>query len=208
MFKLDLENSEEPEIKLPTTSGSSKKQEFQKNVYFCILEYTKTFNCLDHNKLWKILQEMGIPDHLTCLLKNSYAVQESIVRTGHETADWLHIRKGVCQGSVLSLCLSKLYPENIHKNASLDEAQIRIKIAGENINNLKYANDTTLRASLMAQMVKRLPTMRETWVQSLGWEDLLEKEMATHSSILARRIPGMNEPVRLQSMGSQRVGQD
>ena len=131
MFKLDLEKSQEPEIKLPTPAGSSKKQEFQKNIYFCFLDYTITFNCMDHNKLWKILQEMGIPDHLTCLLKNVYAVQESIVRIGHETTDWMQIGKGVCQGSVFSLCLFKLYPENIHQSASLDEAQIESRLLGE-----------------------------------------------------------------------------
>ena len=103
MFKLDLEKTEEPEIKLPTSVGSLKKQEsFIKNIYFCFIDYTKAFNCVDHNKLWKILQEMEIPDHLTCLLRNLYAVQEATVGTGHGTTDWLQIGKGVRQGYIVS----------------------------------------------------------------------------------------------------------
>ena len=108
MFKLVLEKVEEPEIKLPTTTGSSKKaREFQ-NIYFCFTHYAKAFDCLDHNKLWKILKEMGIPDHLTCLLRNLYAGQEAIVRTGHRTTDWFQIGKGVRQGCILSPCLFNL----------------------------------------------------------------------------------------------------
>ena len=96
MFKLDLEKAEEPEIKLPTSTGSSKKQEIQKNIYFCFIDYAKALDCVDHKKLWKILKEMGIPDHLTCLLRNLYAVQEATVRTGHGKTDWFQIGKGVC----------------------------------------------------------------------------------------------------------------
>ena len=102
MFKLNLEKAEEPEIKLPTSVGSSKKPEFQKNAY-CFIYYTKAFDCVNHNKLWKTLQEMGIPEHLTCLLRNLYAGQEATVRTGHGTTDWFQIGKGVCQGCILSL---------------------------------------------------------------------------------------------------------
>ena len=99
MFKLVLEKAGEPEIKLPTSPGSQKKtREFQKNIYFCFVDYAKAFDCVDHNKLWKILKEMGIPDHLTCLLRNLYARQEAAVRTGHGTTDWFQIGKGVCQG--------------------------------------------------------------------------------------------------------------
>ena len=111
MFKLVLEKAEEPEIKLPTSAGSSKKQEFQKNIYFCFIDYAKTFDCVDHHKLWKILKEMGIPDHLTCLLRNLYACQEAIVRTGHGTTDWFQIGKGVREGCVLSPSLFNLYAE-------------------------------------------------------------------------------------------------
>ena len=102
MFKLVLEKAEEPEIKLPTSAGSSKKErEFQKNIYFCFIDYAKTFDIVDQNKLWKILKEMGIPDHLTCLLRNLYACQEATVRTGHGTTDWFQIGKGIRQGCIL-----------------------------------------------------------------------------------------------------------
>ena len=108
MFKLVLEKAKEPEIKLPMSAGSCKKQEFQKNIYFCFIDYAKAFDCVDHNKLWKILKEMGITDHLTCLLRNLYAGQEATVRTGHGTTDWFQIGKGVRQGSILSPCLFNL----------------------------------------------------------------------------------------------------
>ena len=108
--------------------------------------YAKTFDCVDHNKLWKILQEMGIPDHLICLLRNLYVGQEATVRTRHVTMDWFQIGKGVCQGCILSLCLFNFYAEYIMRNAGLDEAQAGIKIAGKNINNLRYADETTLMA--------------------------------------------------------------
>ena len=113
MFKLDLEKAEEPEIKLPTSVGSSKKQEFQKNIYFGFIYYTKAFDCVDHSKLWKILKEIGIPDHLTCLLRNLYAGQEATVRTGHRTTAWFQIGKGVHQGCMSSSCLFNLYAEYI-----------------------------------------------------------------------------------------------
>ena len=140
---------------------------------------------------WKILKEMGIPDHLTCLLRNLYAGQEATVRTGHGTTDSFQIGKGVCQGCILSPCLFNLYEEHIMRNAGLEKTQAGIKIAGRNINNLRYIDDTTLmeRVSLVAQMVKFLPAMLETWVRSLGWEDPLEEGMATHSSMLAWKIP-------------------
>ena len=116
-----------------------KAREFQKNIYFCFIDYIKAFDCVDHNKLWKILQEMGIPDHLICLLRKLYAGQEATVRIRHETMDWFQIGKGVCQGYILSPCLFNLYAEYIMRNAGLDEAQDGIKIAGRNINNLRYA---------------------------------------------------------------------
>ena len=113
MFKLVLENAEEPETKLPTSTGSSKKQEFQENIYFCFIDYAKAFDCVHHNKLWKILQEMGIADHLTCLLRNLHADQEAAVTTGHGTTDWFQIGKGICQGCISSPCLLSLYAEYI-----------------------------------------------------------------------------------------------
>ena len=121
-----------------------KAKEFQKNIYFCFIDYAKAFDCVDHNKLWKILKEMGIPDHLTCLLRNLYAGQEATVRTGHGTTDWFQIGKGVRQGCILSPCLFNFYAEYIMTNAGLEEAQAGIKIAGRNINNLRYADDSPL----------------------------------------------------------------
>jgi len=123
-----------------------KAKEFQENIYFCFIDYAKACDCVDHNKLWKILQEMGIPDHLTCLLRNLHAGQEATVRTGHGTTDWFQIRKGVHQGCLLSPCLFNLYAEYIMGNARLDEAQAGITIARRIINNLRYADDTTLMA--------------------------------------------------------------
>ena len=116
-----------------------KAREFQKNIYFCFINYAKAFDCVDHNKLWEILREMGIPDHLICLLRNLYAGQEPIVRTGHGTTDWFQIGKGVHQGCILSLCLFNLDAEYIIRNARLDEAQAAIKIAERNISYLRYA---------------------------------------------------------------------
>ena len=146
MFKLVLEKAEEPEIKLPTSAGSWKKQESSRKTYFCFIDSAKAFDCVDHNTLWKILQEMGIPDHLTCLLRNLYAGQEATVRTGHGTTDWFQKGKGLRQACILSPCLFNFYVENIMRNAGLEEAQAGIKIAGRNINNLRYAEDTTLMA--------------------------------------------------------------
>ena len=120
-----------------------KPREFQKNIYFCLINYAKAFDCVNHNKLWKILKEMGIPDHPTSLLRNLYAGQEATVRTGHGTTDKFQIGKGVCQGCILSPCLFNSHAEFIMRNAGLDEAQTGIKIAGRNINNLRYADDTT-----------------------------------------------------------------
>ena len=138
MFKLDLEKAEEPEIKLLASFGLSKSNRIpEKNIYFCFIDYTKALDCVDHNKLWKILQDKGIPDHLTCLLGNLYAGQETADRTGHGTTDWFQIGKGVHQGSILSPCLFNLYAEYIMRNAKLDRAQAGFKISGRNINNLR-----------------------------------------------------------------------
>ena len=123
-----------------------KAREFQKNIYFCFIDYAKAFDCVDHKKLRKILQEMGIPDHLTCLLRNLYAGQEATVRTRHGTTDWFQIGKGLCQGCILSPCLFNFYAEYIMQYAGLQEAQAGIKIARRNINNLRCADDTTLMA--------------------------------------------------------------
>ena len=153
------EKAEEPEIKLPTSAGSSKKQEFQKNIYFCFINYAKVFDCVDRNKLWKILKEMGIPDHLTCLLRNLYIDQEATVRTGHGT-DWFQIGKGVHQGCILSPCLFNVYTEYIMRNAGLDEAQAGIKIAGRNI-NLRYADDTIFMEESKEELKSLLMKVKE-----------------------------------------------
>ena len=125
---------------------SLKKQEFQKNIYFCFIDYAKAFDYVDHNKLWKSFQEVGIPDYLTCLLGNLYVGQGAIVRKGHGTADWFQMGKGVHQGCILSFCLFNLYEEYIMRNTGLDESQAGIKISRRNINNLRYADDTSLMA--------------------------------------------------------------
>ena len=123
-----------------------KAREFQKNIYFCFIDYAKAFDCMDHNKLWKILKEMGIPNHLNCLLRNLYAGQEATVRTGHGTTDCFQIGKQIHQGCILSPCLFNLYAEYIMRNAGLAKAQVGIKLARRNINSLRYADDTTLMA--------------------------------------------------------------
>ena len=147
ILKLILEKAEEPEIKLPTSTGSSKKQESSsKNIYFCFIDYAKAFDCVDSNKLWKILKEMGIPDDLTCLLRNLYAGQEATVRTGHGTTDWFQIRKTSMSRLYIVTLLINLYAEYIMRNPGLEELQAGIKIVGRNINNLGYANYTTLVA--------------------------------------------------------------
>ena len=150
MFKLDLEKAEEPESDcqhlLDHQKRKEKKRKFQKNIYFCFIDYAKAFDCADHNKLWKILQEMRIPDNLTCLLRNQYAGQEATFRAGHVTTDCFQIGKGVHQGCILSPCLFNLYAEYIMQNTGLDEAQAGIKFAWKNINNLRYADDTTFMA--------------------------------------------------------------
>ena len=150
MFKLVLEEAEEPEIKLPTSAGSSKKQESsRKNIYFCFIDYAKAFDSVDHHKLWKILKEMGIPDKLTCLLRNLYADQEGTVRTRHGTTDWFQIGKGVRQGCILSPCLFNFYAEYIMRNARLDEAQ-----AGRLLGEISITSDMQMTPPLW-QKVKR-----------------------------------------------------
>ena len=138
-----------------------KAREFQKNIHFCFIDYAKVFDCVLHNRLWKILKEVGIPDHLTCLLRNLHACQEARVRTGHGTTDWFQIGKGVRQGCILSLCLFNLYAEYIMRNAGLEETQAGIKIAGSSINNLRYADDTTLMAESEEELKSLLMKEKE-----------------------------------------------
>ena len=138
-----------------------KARQFQKNINFCFIDYAKAFDCVDHNKLWKILKEMGIPDHLICLFRNLYAGQEATVRTGHGTTDWFQIGKGVYQGCILSPCLFNLHAEYVMRNAGLEAAQAGIKIARRNINNLRYADDTTLMAESEEELKSLLMKVKE-----------------------------------------------
>ena len=138
-----------------------KAREFQKNIYFCFIDYAKAFDCVDHNKLWKILKEMGIPDYMTYLLRNLYAGQEATVRTGHGKTDWFQIGKRVCQGCILSPCLFNLQAGYIMRNTGLDEAQAGIKIAGRNISNLRYGDDTTLMAEREEELKSLLMKVKE-----------------------------------------------
>ena len=140
---------------------TGKAREFQKNICFCFTDTAKAFDCVDHNKLWKILKEMVLPDHLTCLLRNLYAGQEATGRTGLGKTDWFQIEKGVRKGCILSPCLFNLYAEYIRRNAGLEEAQSGIKIARRNINNLRYADDTTLRTESEEELKKLLMKMKE-----------------------------------------------
>ena len=156
MFKLDLGREARDQI-ANIHWIVEKARGFQKNIYFCFLEYAKDFDSVDHNKLWKILQEMGT-DHLICLLRNLYASQEATVRTGHGTKDWFQIGKGVCQDCVLSPCLFNFYAKYIMWNAWLDEAQAGIYISARNINTLIYADDTRFMAE------------SEEEVKSLWWK--------------------------------------
>ena len=144
-----------------------KAREFQKGIYFCFIGYVKAFDCVDHNKLWKILKEMGKPDHLTCLLRNLYAGQEATVKTGHGTTYWFQIGRGVRQGCMLSPCLFNLYAKYITRKAGLDEAQTGIRIAWRNINHLRYADDTTFMAESEEEL-KSLLLKRKRRVKKLA----------------------------------------
>ena len=167
-----------------------KAVEFQKNIYFCFIDYAKAVDCVDHNKLWKILQEMGIPDYLTCLLRNVYAGQEAIVRTGHGKTDWFQIGKGVHKGCILSPCLFNLYAEYIMRNPRLEEAQAGIKIARRNINNLRYADDTTLMAESKEELKSLLMKVKEQ-SEKVGLKLNIQKTKITASSpIISWQIDG------------------
>ena len=161
MFKLDLEKAEEPGIKLPTSAWSSKKQESSRKASISALFSMSKPLTVDHNKLWKILQGMGIPDHLTCLLRNLYAGQETTVRTEHGTKDWFQIRKGVHRGCILSPCLFNLYAVYIMWNAGMGEAQAGIKTARRNINNFRYTGDTILMAESEEELKSLLMKVNE-----------------------------------------------
>ena len=152
-------------------------------MYFCFIDYAKAFDCVDHNKLWKILKKMEIPDHLTCLLRNLYAGQEATVRTGHGTTDWFQIGKGVHQGCLLLPCLFNFYAEYIMRNAELDEAQAGIKIAGRNINNLRYADDTTLMAESKEELKRLLIKVKEG-IEKTGLKLNIQKTKINTSGLI------------------------
>ena len=160
-----------------------KAREFQKNI--CFIEYAKAFDCVDHNKLWKIVKEMGIPDHLTCLMRNMYAGQEAAVGTRHGTMDWFQIGKGVHQGCVLLPCLFNLYPEYIMRDAELDEAQAGIKIAGRNINNLRYADDTTFMTEREEELKSLLMKVKEESVKAGLKINIQESKIMAFSLIIS-----------------------
>ena len=161
MDKADLEKAEEPEIKLKTSIGLLKKQEYSRKKSTCVSLTTPKPLTVWVTTNWKILQEMGIPDHLTCLLRNLHAGQEATIRTGHGTTDWFQIGKAVHQGCMLSPCLFNLYVEYIMRNVGLGEAQAGIKIAGRNIDNLRYADDTTLMAESEEELKSLLVKVKE-----------------------------------------------
>ena len=167
-----------------------KARTFQKNIYFCFIDYAKAFDCEDHNKLWKIMKEMGIPDHLICLLRNLDAGQEATVRTGHGTTDWFHIGKGVRQGCILSPCLFNFYAKHIMRNAGLQEAQAEIQIARRNLNNLRYTDDTTLMAESEEEL-KSLLMKVEVESEKVGLKLNIQKtKIMASGSITSWEIDG------------------
>ena len=167
-----------------------KARKFQKNIYFCFIDYTNVFYCVDHNKLWKILKEMEISDYLTCLVRNLYAGQEATVRTGHGTTDWFQIGKEVRQGCILSPCLFKLYAEYIMRNAGLEEAQAGIKFAGRNINNLRYVDDTTLMAESKEELKSLLMKVKEESEKGGLKLDMQKTKIMASGSITMWEIDG------------------
>ena len=165
-------------------------REFQENIYLCFIDYAKVFECVDHKKLWKILQEMGILDHLTCLLRILYAGKEATIRAGHETIDWIQIGKEVYQGCILSLCLFNLYAEYIIQNTGLEETQAEIKIGGRNINNLRYADDTTLMAESEEEIKSLLMKVKEE-SEKIGLKLNIQKtKIMASGSITSWQIDG------------------
>ena len=203
MFKLVLEKAEEPEIKLPTSVGSSKKQEFQKNIYFCFIDYAKAFDCVNHNKLWEIMKEMGIPDHLTCFLRNLCAGQEATARTGHGTTNWFQIGKGVRQGCILSPCLFNFYAQHIMRNARQEEAQAEIKIAGRNVNNHRYADDSTLMAESEEELKSFLMKVKEECEKAALKLNIQKMKIMTSGPITSWQIDGETMETERHVLGSK-----
>ena len=190
MYKLDLEKAEEPESNCQHLLDHRESKGILGNIYFCFIAYAKDFDCVDHNKLCNILEEMGIPDHLSCFLRNLYAGQEATVRTEDGTMDWFKIGKGVRKGCILSLCLFNLYAEYIMQNARLDESQAGIKIARRNINNLRYADDTTLMAESEEELKSLLMKVKEE-SEKVGLKlNIQETKIMASSTITSWQIDG------------------
>ena len=184
---------------------TKKAREFQEKIYFCLIDYAKAFDCFCHHKLWKILKEMGIPDHLTCLLRSLYAGQEATVTTAHGTTDWFQIEKGVCPGCILSPCLFNLHAEYIMRNAGLEEAQAGIKIAGRNIDKLRYADDTTLMAEREEELKSLLMKVKEK-SEEVGLKLNIQKTKIMRSgpiqfSSVAQSCPTLCDPVNHSTPG-------
>ena len=167
-----------------------KAREFQKNIYFCFIDYAKAFDCVDHDQLWTILKETGIPEHLTCLLRNLYAGQEATLRTGQGTTDWFQIGKGVCQGCMLSPCLFNLYAEYIMWNVGLDESQAGIKSSGRNINNLRYEDDIILMAESEEELKGLLMKVKEESEKTGLKLNIQKTKIMASSPITSRQIDG------------------
>ena len=185
-----------------------KAREFQKNIYFCFIDYAKAFDCVDHNKLWKILKEIGIPDDLTCLLRNLYAGQEAAVRTRHGTTDWFQIGTGVHQGCILSLCLFNLYSEYIMRNTGLEEAQAGIKIAGRNINNFRPADDTTLMAESEEELKSLLVKVKEE-NEKVGLKlNIQETKIMASVPITSWQIDGKTMEIVRDFLGGSKITAD
>ena len=192
MFKLDLESRGTRNQISNICWIIEKTREFQKIIYFCFIDHAKAFNCVDHNKQWKILKEVGIQEHFICLLRNLYTGQETKVRTRHGTMDWFQIGKGAHQGCILSPCLFNLYAEYIVQNARLDEAQAGVKIDGRNINNLRYADDSTLMAESEEELKSLLMKVKEESEKAGLILNIQKTKIITSSPITSWQIDGKN----------------
>ena len=190
MFNLDLEKAKESEMKCQHPLDHRKSKRVPEKHIFCFIDNAKASDCVDHNKLWKILKEMGIPNQLTCLLRNLYAGQEATVRTGYGTTDWFENGKRVCQGCILSPCLFNLYAEYIMRNTGLDEALAGIKIAGRNINNLRYADDTTLMAESEEDLKSLLMKVKEESEKDGLKLNIQKAKIMASGPITSRQIDG------------------
>ena len=208
MFKLNLEKAEEPEIKMPHPLDHQNQVSSRKNIYFWIIDYASVFDYVEHNKLWKIPKVVGIPNHLTCLLRNLYTGQEATVRTGRETTDWFQIGKGVHQDCILSPCLFNLYAKYIMRNAGLDETQVGIKISRRNINNLRYADDSNLMAE--SEELKSLLMKVKEESEKVGLKFNIQKtKVMTSDPITSWQIDGETvETVTDLNFGATKVTED